>query len=286
TGRVPEQPSTAELETVQRPQDRSTEQAPAKRQDRLAQDQAPAADEKEPLVAATREVLAAIVNRGRRRHNANGLDGDEINGDELTEGYVRAAAEAALKLPAERRLEPFFWGLAIGLERTEEMRRYAVLGDFIRQVETDAQRRLRLAILGSPAWGRREDLSQQITFSAAIAVTAGRRAAEAAGMAKELRDARAERGFSFVDWCADRAGIAWANQVKKGSITLEMLASRFKPADYLPDVEGLEEGLSWDEFSRRYGSTSDRRFRAVDADILSRIDRLYRSPRHAGSASR
>jgi hypothetical protein len=196
---------------------------------------------------------------------------------------VRAAAEAALKLPAERRSEAFFWGLAIGLERQEETRRYAVLGDFIRRTEPDAQRRLRLAALGRPAWGRREDLSQRLTFSAAIAVTVGRRAAEAAGLAKELRAARSASGFSFADWCADRAGIAWADQVKRGAVTLETLAEGFETADYLPDVAGLEEGLSWDEFSRRYGSAGDRRFLAVDADILGRIDRLYRSPRQQGS---
>ncbi|HEX5498926.1 MAG TPA: hypothetical protein VFX03_06860 [Thermomicrobiales bacterium] len=176
--------------------------------------------------------------------------------------------------------------MAIGLERREEMRRYAVLGDFIRRTEPDAQRRLRLAVLGRPAWGRREDLSQHVTFSAAIAVTAGRRAAEAAGMAKELRDARSASGFSFADWCADRAGIMWAEQVKKGAVALETLAEGFETADVLPKVEGLEEGLSWDEFSRLYGSTGDRRFRAVDADILGRIDRLYRLPLQEGRARR
>ncbi|HVX15449.1 MAG TPA: M12 family metallo-peptidase [Pirellulales bacterium] len=240
---------------------------------------------REPFLVATRQVLRAIVERARV-NTALTTDPDEIpnadvlaespivDGDRLTEAYIQAAAAEALKTPSDQQVKAFFWGLAIGLERRVEMRRYAVLGDFICRVESDTERRRRLQVLGRPTWGGREDLSQHVTFSAAIAVTAGNRAAEAAGMAKELRDARTESGFSFVDWAADLAGIALADRVAKRSITLDGIVGRFQAADYLPDTTGLEEGLSWEDFTQRYGSTSDRRFRTVDADIRRRIKRL------------
>lgn len=272
---------------------------------RAAQHKEPETDEKEPFVLATRQVLFTIVEAARHNAELNErFDGPDapparlteradapatlpdttardvlaalaLDGDELTQLYVRAAAAEALKLPESQRVRAFCWGLAIGLERREEIRRYAVLGDFIRQVESDRERRLRLKVLGRPTWRRREDLSQHFAFSAAIMSTAGKRAAEAAGMAKELRDARSGGGFSFVDWAADLAGIALAERLNAGEIPLADLARDFMTADYLPDVAGLDEDLSWDDLTHKYGSTSDRRFRAVDADIRRNIERLY-----------
>src|SRR6185437_3357230 len=97
--------------------------------------------------------------------------------------YVRSAAAAAAKLPADQRGPAFFLGLALGLDRGDRMRTYAVLGDFIQRIEPDLDRRRRLEVLGHPTFAGREDLAQHFTFSAAIAAMVGRQSAEAVGLA-------------------------------------------------------------------------------------------------------
>jgi hypothetical protein len=232
------------------------------------------------FVAATQHVMEAIFVAANRnatstKASANMRAAAPVAGDELTDLYVRSAAAAAAQLPPEHRGPAFFLGLALGLDRGDRMRKYVVLGDFVQRIEPDADRRRRLAVLGHPTVGGREDLAQHFTFSAAIAAMAGTQSAESVGLAKELADSQGKSGFSFVDWCADLAGIALTKRVQSGKISLAALAHRFRTANHLPDVSGLEEGLSRTEFDRRFGSTSDPRFRQIDDDIRQRVKQLY-----------
>lgn len=226
---------------------------------------------------ATRQVLAAIVVRARSNQAlpiGRQAAREELfrqQGDELTESCVRAAAEAAEDLPQIYRQQAFCLGLAIGLDTSEQLRGLPLLGDLVRAIEPADARQRRLAALGTPTMRKRHDLAQHFWVSAAIASIAGPAAAEAAGVAKELRDAQGGSGFSFCDLCADLAGVSLAEGLKSGQITFSALRRRFDVARYLPPVDNLVEGLSQREFSERFGSTSDRRFQEARQMIAERI---------------
>ena len=127
----------------------------------------------------------------------------------------------------------------------------------------------------------RHDLAEHFFVSAAIAGGASRIPAEAAGLGKEMRDADGESGFSFSDWAADLAGIAFAERVMNGALPLADLAKNFDVADYFPDVSDLADNLPRAEFTSRFGASNDKRFRQVDSQLRRRIAELpaYRSPK-------
>jgi hypothetical protein len=160
-----------------------------------------------------------------------------------------------------------------------------VLGNYLRQVESDAARRRRLDVLGEPTMRGRNDLVQHFMISAALTALAGARSAETAGVSKELRDAGDGSGFSFSDLCADLAGIEFAERVQTGRLPLRRLERRFRVSDYMPDVSGLSDGLTRQEFAARFGSTSDARFTAVRSEILQRITDLWPPRRADGQRS-
>jgi hypothetical protein len=243
------------------------------------------------LTEATKTVLGAIVAaaEGNQRlplgRQAAGEDLFRRKGDELTEHYVRAAAVAAAEVPQDYREQAFLLGLAIGVESSSWLRDVPVLGNYLRQVESDAARRRRLDVLGEPTMRGRNDLVQHFMISAALTALAGARSAETAGVSKELRDAGDGSGFSFSDLCADLAGIEFAERVQTGRLPLRRLERRFRVSDYMPDVSGLSDGLTRQEFAARFGSTSDARFTAVRSEILQRITDLWPPRRADGQRS-
>ncbi|HEX5445877.1 MAG TPA: hypothetical protein VFW87_18765 [Pirellulales bacterium] len=229
---------------------------------------APAGDP-DTLRTAAQRVVQAVVTE------AASLTAADTDGEKLTERYARKAALAAADLPEAVQSQAFFLGLAIAIDRSDALRKYPVMGDFVRLIETDEQRQARLMVLRQPTMRGRIDLGQHFFLSAAIMATAGEKSAEAAGLAKELRDARGGSGFSFSDWCADLSGVALARHVQSGEVTLESLAETFTVTTSLPPVEGLKDNLTQAQFTRLYGGVSDQRFQSVDAEIRRRIERLY-----------
>lgn len=233
---------------------------------------------------ATRQVLQAIVSQARSNRAlpiGRQAAREELfrrAGDDLTESCVRAAAAAAEDLPQIYRQQAFCLGLAIGLDTTEQLRGLPLLGELVRAIEPAEARAQRLAALGTPTMRKRHDLAQHFWVSAAIASIAGPAAAEAAGVAKELRDAQGGSGFSFCDLCADLAGVSLAEGLKSGQIRFSTLRRRFEVARYLPPVDNLVEGLSDKEFGERFGSTSDRRFQEARQMIVDRIAAQRREP--------
>ena len=227
-----------------------------------------------PLAAATRAILTAIAQEARRLDAASSPLGLATDGDELLAAYVRAAASAADRQAVEERTKAFLFALAIGLDRSDSLRKYAVMGDFVKSVESEEERADRLETLGSPTLRRRQDLMQHFLLSAAIQASAGAKSAEAVGLAKELHDASYGSGFSFADWCADLSGIAFARRVQSGDVSLQDLAKRFRIDRVLPELSGLPEGLSARELKSQYGSVWDARFKKLDAEIRRRVESL------------
>ena len=227
-----------------------------------------------PLVVATRAVLDAISARARQFQTATDAGEAAPSGADLLDGYVRAAAEVAVEQPADVRAQAFLLALAIGLDRSDALRKYAVMSDLVTSIEPNAKRDRRLAALGSPTIDQRHDLVQHFVLAAAIASSSGAKSAEAVALARQLHDARYGGGFSFAAWCADLAGIAFAHRVQDEPDRLSELARSFRVETVLPSLETLPEGLPMKEFKARYGSANDERFLRLDAEIRRRIAEL------------
>jgi hypothetical protein len=235
----------------------------------------------EAVVPHARTVVAAVVEAGRRnaRLPARGAPGAEApfrrSGDELTTYYIREAAAAARRLPAEHAVPAFLLGIGVALDDSELLRDQPLTGLLWRQVEPAEARAARLEVLGKPAVHGRHDLCQHFAVSAALAAVAGPRAAEAAGVLKETLDARpGGSGFSFADLSADLSGVAFAQELTRSPGRLAEVARTFAVADFAVPPAGLPEGLSRADFARQYGSTTDERFLRKQEEIRKAIRAL------------
>jgi hypothetical protein len=229
-------------------------------------------------VEGTRRVLAAIVKAAR--HNA-ALPLEEgpksratrLVGDSLTERYVRAAVEETLRERESTSNQAMLLALAVACDTGDLMRANPLTANLWRQVETDDERGERLSLIGLPTMHQRADLAQHFFVSAALTSLAGPTAAEAAGLAKELRDMQGASGFSFADLCADLAGIAFAWRLGQDQRQLNGLL-QFRVADQIPSLGGLDEGLAANRFAEQYGSVLDPRFQKQVRLIHERIEAL------------
>jgi hypothetical protein len=218
-------------------------------------------------VAEARRVVAAVVRAAEGAPAARG--------DDLADLCVRRAAAAA----AEEGISPrgFLLGLGVALDSTDQLRNNPLTRPLVTRVESDQERRRRLQSLGKPTLRGRHDWLLHFAASAALAAHLGPEAAEGAGLAKELLDARGGSGFSFADLAADFAGVSLARRLlsadEPNRISLRELARRFRGADFFPRVDDLEEGLSWRRFTEKYGGPSDPRFVRQAEEIRHRLRR-------------
>ncbi len=232
------------------------------------------------LVSAARFVVDAIRRAaeenqraaGGKQRPAGGIrkPGPHI-GNQLTELYVQRAAQTAVQLPSKLSRKAFLLGLAIGLDASDQLRDHPAIGRMVELIESDRQRRRRLAALGTPTMNGRHDLTQHFAVSAAITSLVGEHSAHSIGIAKEMADSRDGSGFSFRDLAADLAGTSFAKHIINSQLRLPDIASSFLVDAYLPPVKDLPEGLSEEEFKRQFGSTTDKRFRDKKAAIQRQI---------------
>jgi hypothetical protein len=229
----------------------------------------PSAEKVGPLADNARVVLAALVKAAERNHKQPA----PLTKDQLTEYYFREAAAAAQKLPTKEAADAFLLALGIGLDESDLMRRK---NPFTRElwvrVEPEEDRQRRLRVLGEPTMRGRHDLAQHFTVSCALTAIMGPKMAESAGVLKEQLDMQpGGSGFSFVDLCADFAGIAFANQVRASDKPLAEVEKSFRVTDYLPRLDGLREDLTRDAFTKAYGNTADERYRTEQAAVWKRV---------------
>ena len=94
-------------------------------------------------------------------------------------------------------------------------------------------------------------------------------------------DSAGGSGFSFADMTANRAGILFAGGVANKRFTLPTIANEFTVAGYMPNVDGLPEGLTAAQLLAQFGPQTDDRFRRE----LDKIDqRLMQLPTYRGEA--
>ncbi len=224
-----------------------------------------------PVEEPARAVVAAVRSEAER--NARLPKESRKTGDELTELYVRAAVVEARKLPAKKAVPALLVGLGIALDDSTILRRNPLTAALCRRVENDADRKARLAVLGSPTVRGRRDLCQHFVVSCALTEIVGASGAEAAGLLKEQMDSMGGSGFSFVDLTANLAGIQMATRLKKGDSTLAGL-EKFRVLDHMPAITGLREGFQAADFAKEYGSFEDERFKAEVNRIRERVSKV------------
>ncbi len=234
-----------------------------------------------PLAGAAKQVLQEIIRAGvsnaalpMATEGDGGGGQSRRGGDTLTEYYVRTAARAAASLPADMAPRALVAALGIGLGDVEVLAKAPRAGDLAHAVEPSSDRMLRLAVLGEPTMRGRRDLAKHFFVSAYLTATVGAEAANAAGLAKELVDARGGGGLSFADLAANRAGIRFADSMLNNRLPLGMLAHSFLASEFMPAVDGLPEKLSAKEFSSQFGNMGDARFRERISEIDRRIQAL------------
>ena len=225
-----------------------------------------------------RAVLAAIVKAAEKNRNLPERSQPGTAppfrraGDELTEYYFREAAIVARDLPQGQAAPAYLLALAIGLDTSDLFRRTLPTSILWRSIESDADRQRRLKVLGTPTMFGRHDSCQHFVDSAALIVVAGPAAAKSAGLVKEMLDSReGGSGFSFADLASDACGLAFGNEVLSEPGLLVRLADGFKVADFALPPDGLVEGLTYKEFTARFGSVRDDRFKAEVEKLSKRI---------------
>lgn len=201
--------------------------------------------------------------------------------DALCEYLVQTAAKAALELPDELAMRCFLIAVGLALDDSDALTALPgfgrILGRQLAEMEDAEMRKRRIAALGSPTMRGRRDLCQHFALSTFLAVQFTPALAEAAGMAKELRDLQTDSGFSFDDLQADFAGIGFAKHClsEKHAEKLKAFSERFQVTSILPDHRELPSGLSPAEFRERFGKENDRRFtEQVDA-LRKAVTALY-----------
>jgi uncharacterized protein YfiM (DUF2279 family) len=126
--------------------------------------------------------------------------------------------------------------------------------------------------------GGRRDHAQHFIVSAVMAATAGSPLADAIGLYKEIRDSQSASGFSFSDIAANRAGQRFGTAAAGSATSAASLADRLRAPladrDIMPATTDLPDGLTDQEFARRYGTTRSGAFAQLVQDIDRRVSAL------------
>ena len=119
----------------------------------------------------------------------------------------------------------------------------------------------------------RHDLVQHYLTSAGLQLAAGVGIANAIGEFKEIADTlQGGSGFSFSDIAGDKTGVMLAVQASDASNALRLqsaLANIMQEDEYFPDITGLPDNMTQNEFERRYGNVESQTYK----DLLAEIDR-------------
>jgi hypothetical protein len=200
-------------------------------------------------------------------------------GDELMAFYFRRGADAARTLPRETAVNSFLLGMGLALDTSGVLRKNAAASSLCRTIETDHERRARLAVIGVPKARDRHELAERFALAAGLDALLGPRGAETAALKNEQQNAELSAGFSFAAYQADLAGIVFGEQLRSASLSLEAVVGGFRAERFLPVESGLPETMSWRDFTDRYGSFTDERFHELRQGIGQRIDEVWRQNR-------
>lgn len=123
----------------------------------------------------------------------------------------------------------------------------------------------------------RHDLRKHFTISAGLYAMRSDATVLGVGEIKELLDSgEGGSGFSLDDMAANAAGLRFAAEFldAPSSDWPGMLDHVRTEDDILPSIDGLDSGMTAEEFERRYGDIDSPAYKAAIAEIGRRIDAL------------
>ena len=234
----------------------------------------------DPASEAARQVLTELTQFARTNQKLpkqqTGLPGPwQVEGDALFDQLVRLAATESLKASKEVQAKAFLLaiGIAIG-DPQSQPRRLSAIDRLVQKVETPAEATIRRTYIGEPTIQGRHDLARHFSIASMLVTNGGKESAEAVSLAKELVDSNGGSGFSFADLAADKAGIALAEHLLAGTVTLDQVARGFTSQAFVPDTANLPEGMTTMQFIRQYGGQNDERFQQMKQQIEESIAKL------------
>ena len=166
--------------------------------------------------------------------------------------------------------------LALGyfFDFQQRLTRNPLFKHLLQDLESEAQRDHRLAMLPrAKVYGRR-DLGPHFFVAASLTQQFGAHHTSRLTLSKELGDgaefeAGIGTGFSFADVCANEAGIRFGQLVQQTD--LRQLGQEFVLTQFLPPVDGLEEGLTQTQLEEQFGGSNGDRFQSRLRRIQERI---------------
>jgi hypothetical protein len=122
----------------------------------------------------------------------------------------------------------------------------------------------------------RNDLARHFWFHAALAILSDESRSMDVGLTKELMDAtEGGSGFSFVDLTANRAGTLFTGVATKSAQSARELQLKIRRgveiAEFFPEIDGLPEGISRDEFQNQYGGLGGAETSRIVEEIRNRL---------------
>jgi hypothetical protein len=233
------------------------------------------------ITMEVREIVSGLTQLAKLEAARASKSGAAHAGDNLTATYVREAAAIADELHSPDAPKALLLALGIFFDDSMTLRSFPATSATVTQIESDEQRRQRISVIGQPSLRDRSDFVKHFFVSAHLAAVMGGNSARNAGLAKEMLDANGGTGFSFADMLANRAGIIFAEQLLAGEITLKEIADSFTTDKYMPEVDGLTEGLQAAEFATQFGNSATGGFAAELQQSEKRILSLpaYQSSR-------
>lgn len=122
----------------------------------------------------------------------------------------------------------------------------------------------------------RNDLSKHFWVSAGLVAMSNETNAKGVGIAKEVMDSRpGGSGFSFADLAADLAGIRFAllatTKIEQAEELRERVLHTRQSDDFCPNIEGLPEGLTAEQFQNELGGLGGKKTRDLFRQIDDRI---------------
>jgi hypothetical protein len=215
--------------------------------------------------------VSRVLVRLRTTAEANARDPKTRKmGDALADLYVRDLAGFCIKEKVS--VNEFLLALGVGLDSSDFLRRHPLTRGTFKNFGTDEERDRRKAVIGDPTLRKRPDWLLHFALSAALTAATNADTAELLGIAKEMQDALGDSGFSFADLAADDAGIAFASHLLAHPGRLADVAESFRGESFLPAVGDLEEGLSMQALTKKYGEPGGEQFRAACRALRLRMN--------------
>ena len=172
-----------------------------------------------------------------------------LSGDQLTEMYVREAAQAAARLAPEHRAPALMLGLGMALDQSGQLRSDPLFRLAFHAAQEGPSDAAAPAGVPRPTMHGRGEASDAFFATLALDQLAGRPTAHDLTLRRQLSQARRTGVFRWDDYAAALSGLALAERLRQSPANMDQLAAGFRVADYVPDVS-QQAALSqptWDE---------------------------------------